>query len=181
MPLTQKLIESKTLTSTTNLVNFTSIPSTYDHLLLRVSVRTNRNNDGYADVSIVINNTISTNIYRNLYFNAAGNGTASSSGVGSGTVQGGPLYSSVVTSISNYENYFGNAYILIPNYKIGNVKIGRWESYAPTWASGSNGIVRNGILSADIAEAITTISFRDENSATLQVGSTLDLYGLVNS
>jgi hypothetical protein len=180
MPLTQKLIESKTLASTASTVTFSSIPSTYDHLLIRSSIRTSRFNDGYADVSFYFNgNNTGTN-----YRAGAIQGSATSvSGItfSNEATQSFHLMSSVPTNISNYQYYFANSYILILNYKSSVVKVGRWESYAPPWASNTSGIARFGPISWAGTDPITSVSFQDNNSASMQIGSSFQLYGLVNS
>jgi hypothetical protein len=181
MPLTQKLIESKTLTSAAAVVTFSSIPSTYDHLMIRTSIRTSRFNDGYADVSIRANGD-STTSYTSLALSGHGGSTAGSTGIQlNNTAAGFFLMSSVPTAISNYQLYYANGYVFIPNYRTGNIKTGRFESFAPTWTTSGQGILRQGIFSYNNSNAITSITFTDENSAQMQAGSTLDLYGLVNS
>lgn len=180
MPLTHKLIASTTIGSNTSTVTFSSIPSTYDHLLVKTSVRTNRNADGYADVSFYFNGDQGNN-YRTGGF-SGGNAGVNGIGMGTGTGQTYFLMSSVVTSESNYQYYFANGEIFIPNYRSSQVKVGRWESHAPSWQSATNkGIMRLGSVSWNSTSAITSISFRDDNSATMQQYSTFELYGLVNS
>jgi hypothetical protein len=180
MPLTQKLIESKTLTSTASTVTFSAIPNTYDHLLVRSSIRTSRFNDGYADVPFYLNgNNTGTN-----YRAGALQGSATSvAGIPytNEPIQAFHLMSSVATSVSNYQYYYANSYILIFNYKSNAVKVGRWESYAPSWGSNTNGIGRFGPVSWGVTDVITSISFQDNNSTSMQVGSSFQLYGLVNS
>jgi hypothetical protein len=180
MPLTQKLIESKTLTSTASTVTFSNIPNTYDHLIIRSSIRTSRFNDGFADVSFYFNgNNTGTN-----YRVGAIQGSATSvAGIpfSNEATQSFHLMSSVPTNISNYQYYFANSYILIPNYRSSVVKVGRWESYAPPWSGNTSGIGRFGPVSWAGTDPITSVSFQDNNSASMQIGSSFQLYGLVNS
>jgi hypothetical protein len=181
MPLTHKLIASTTIGTNTSTVTFSSIPSTYDHLLVKTSVRTNRNADGYADVSFYFNGDQGTNQYKVGGF-SGGNSGVNAIGITTNNAQSYFLMSSVVTSESNYQYYFANGEIFIPNYKGSQLKIGRWESHAPNWQSTANkGIMRLGTVSYNSTSAITSISFRDDNSATMQQYSTFELYGLVNS
>lgn len=181
MPLTHKKIASTTVGSNTSTVTFSSIPATYDHLLVRTSVRTNRNADGYADVSFYFNGENTGSNYRSGGF-SGGNGSVGSIGFGNGNTTSYFLMSSVVTSESNYQYYFANGEIFIPNYRSSTPKVGRWESHAPSWQSvASKGIMRLGPVSWNNTNAITSITFKDENGATIQQYSTFELYGLVNS
>ena len=180
MPLTHKLIASTTIGSSTSTVTFSSIPSTYDHLLVKTSVRTNRSVDGYADVSFYFNGDQGSN-YKVGGF-SGGSGSVNAIGITTNTAQSYFLMSSVPNTESNYQYYFANGEIFIPNYKGSQLKVGRWESHAPSWQSAtSKGIMRLGTVSYNSTSAITSISFRDDNSATMQQYSTFELYGLVNS
>jgi hypothetical protein len=179
MPLTHKLIASTTIGgSTTSSLTFSSIPSTYDHLYVKVSMRTNRNNDGYADVSFYFNGDQGNN-YKTGALQGTGNTSVGNIGINGAVSGNGPfLMQSVPTGTTGYQYYFSNGDIFIPNYRANAIKVGRWESYAP-WNTA--GIHRLGSVTWSNTSAITSITFRDDNSATFQQYSTFQLYGLVNS
>jgi hypothetical protein len=178
MPLTHKLIASTTIGANTSTVTFSSIPGTYNHLIIKLSIRTNRNLDGYADVSMLFNGSTST-IYKQGGFQAAQ--TMGGQANGSASSQAWWLMQSQPTSISGYQYYFANGEFFIPNYTTSNPKIGRWESYATSGNQANAGIHRVGSVCFDSSSAITSITLRDDNSATIQQYSTIQLYGLTNS
>jgi len=179
MPLTHKLIASTTIVTATSTVTLSSIPATYDHLIVKMSVRTNRNLDGFADVSFRFNGD-SSNIYKGEGgFQAAA--TMGAQANGTSTAQTWFLMQSVQTSISGYQYYFANGELFIPNYRTSDNKVGRWESYATNGNQAGAGIHRVGSIGYASSSAITSISFIDNNSATIQPSSTFQIYGLTNS
>ena len=105
-----KLIESKTLASAAASVNFTSIPQTYDDLLLVCSFRSDRATNS-GNLGLRLNNDSGSNYsFRRL----RGNGSASESLAE--TYNWLNLYHTT-TAGSDTASTFGNTQIYIPNYK----------------------------------------------------------------
>jgi hypothetical protein len=99
-----KLIESKTLTSTTTAVEFTSIPQDGTDLLLLISSRDNGTN---GSIQLYFNGTLSNwNVQR-------------MDGYGSGSPAAGPT-TNPISTFSNIStetaNNFSNCSVYIPNY-----------------------------------------------------------------
>lgn len=140
MANTQVLIETKTLSSSASSLSFTSIPSTYTDLLIKISARSDT---GAAFAGLVIApNGLSTN-YTLRWFGDAGGGPVSYTQTTFGYnhlcyIPGGGATTSI----------FGNAEIYVSNYTSANNKqfqtlganennvTGIYQGYsAGTWAS----------------------------------------------
>lgn len=111
MPNTFELIASYTVGSSgTSTIDFTSIPSTYTDLCLKLSLRMNTTNLEYY--SLRFNNSTSNFTYRTI----EGSGSSAASFSGSTGTYGFPVP-------SNYTaDTFSNAEIYIPNYAGSNNK-----------------------------------------------------------
>jgi hypothetical protein len=168
---TYTLIQSQTLSSTATSVTFSSIPSTYTDLLIKLSVR-----DARATLAV-----------SDIWFNF--------NGLGSGTnITGRYLYgdgssASATTVTSNGElafgsgngataNTFGNADVYISNYAGSTNKSISSESVAETGATGGFNLLLSGLWTN--TAAITSIAMTPFTSP-FAINSSFYLYGIKNS
>jgi hypothetical protein len=105
MANTYTLIEAKTLSGATATVSFTSIPSTYTDIILKVSARTDR---ASTDDLLNINFNGSASNQTSKY--VAGNGASASSGGYSN------FYLGWVCAANNTASTFSNLAMYVPNY-----------------------------------------------------------------
>ena len=152
-------------------IDFTSIPSTYTDLLLKVSYRTT---DATNTATLIsnFNNDTSTN-YNNLFLFGTG------SSVGSG---------SYTSNNSNYHGYgnistttastFANAEIYIPNYAGSTNKSSSSENVSENNATAANATLGANIWNNTSAINRVTLGVYAQNFAQY---STATLYGIKNS
>ena len=156
-------------------ISFTSIPSTYTDLVLKVSARTTRN-DGitFDGLAITFNSSSSGYTNRMVY----GDGSAAASLVGSTSfISWG--YATGNTGVT--ANTFGSLDAYIPNYAGSTYKSVSLDS-----ASENNGTSAIAALSAGLwsnTAAITSISMIPTSTAGINFMqySTATLYGIKNS
>lgn len=168
MANTYTLISSSTVGSGgAATIDFTSIPSTYTDLLVKLSAR-----NSYAAISdwvyIKFNNNTSNYSYRLLQ----GNGTSVASY--NNTTQ----YSGDINSSTSSSNTFGNYEIYIPNYAGTNNK--SYSTDAVTEDNGSNPLTDLVAGLWSNTSAINQITFTPRNG-TFNQYSTAYLYGISNS
>jgi hypothetical protein len=169
MANTYTLISSVTVgTGGASSIDFTSIPSTYTDLILKVCARTD-----YASVNdalnIKLNGSTSNFTFKQLY----GNGASAASNGGAANV--GPN-SNGGTSTANT---FGNGEIYIPNYA-GSA----YKSISIDGVGETNGTTAYAGLAADlwsIGSAINQITLVSSNAANIVQYSTAYLYGVNNA
>ena len=151
-------------------ITFSSIPSTYTDLLIKVSARSTGSYK--RGVLLCYFNGTATNLtYRRLYGIAAFGSPGSDSGSDSTT-----SYFSGNTSTAST---FGNDEIYIPNYASSNFK-----SYGSDGVSEDNSNEAGASLTANLwssTSAITSITLMDNQSNNLAQYSTATLYGIKNS
>lgn len=166
------LIQTITLTTTTASIEFTSIPSTFADLCIKLSVRTN-----YADIDSYFNMNFNSDTganyaQRSVYQNNAGGASSNS-----WTAQNN-LYVNSTNGASSTANTFANVEIYIPNafgstYKsVSEDAANEHNSATPT--------TRFNPLSAGLwssTAAITSIKFAPANGSWVQY-STASLYGI---
>ena len=175
MPATYTLIQSTVLASTQTIISFTSIPSTYTDLVLRISARTNASGAVNDSIEITFNSDTSTNYSTTVLI---GNGSAVSSDKYSNNVPGRAWYSA--TGNSATASTFSNAEIYIPNYLASQNKPYSAFSVNETNATAvlmgaTAGLWRN-------TSAITSITLDPlDGAATFQIGSSFYLYGISNA
>ena len=111
MATTYELIASETLASNALSVNFSSIPSTYDDLVVEVSARTTSNSgDGFLPLYIRFNSDSGSNYsYRTIQTT----GSTAASGNASGETS---LFLFYVSGAVATSNTFGSTSAYIPNY-----------------------------------------------------------------
>jgi hypothetical protein len=152
--------------------DFTSIPSTFTDLVVKVSSRTNRS-DTRESISIKFNNdTSSIYSYRIIY----GDGSAAASSSGSA---GTFLWSGESTGSTATASVFGSTEIYIPNYAGSNNK-----SLSADFTSENNATAIIQGLSAGLyssATAISRITLTGGSGFTFQKHSTSTLYGIKSS
>lgn len=152
-------------------MDFTSIPSTYTDLVLKVSTRTNLSNS-VDDLMIQFNSNTGSNYpYRQLY------GTGSATGSGTATITG--AYIGTCTAATATASTFGNL-----------------ESYIPNYAGSTNKSVSSDAVSENNATAgfqnfvaalwsntaaITSIRILSLNSGSFVQYSTATLYGILKA
>ena len=171
MATTYTLISSNVLSGSAASVTFSSIPSTYTDLVLRISAR----NDASFYVSsavIKVNAITGTYSFTTLY----GTGSAAASSADSGSYQG--FYLSSVNGNTATSNSFSSHEIYLPNYAGSTNKIASLDNANETNATAAYRVVNAGLLSNTAAVTSLTIT---SNSANFLTGSSFYLYGIKNS
>jgi hypothetical protein len=168
-----KLIEAKTLGSTTASVTFSDIPNTYTDLKLVISAR---GTASYAATNLkmqVGNGTVSTSGYseRLLYTT---NGTSAITYGQSSQVQSDLQYFPLATSTANT---FSNNEIYIPNYTGSTTKSFSIESVSEDNTTAGILAMAAGLSSNTSAINIITLT---PNTGNFAAGSTFYLYGISN-
>jgi hypothetical protein len=168
MANTYTLIEAKTLTTTTASVTFSSIPSTYTDLLLRIS---SRSNDIYNEVHFRFNGSSTSYSYRTVY--GTGSSTVSSN------ASNNELQGNAVQALSSQTaNTFGSIDLYIPNYLSSNYKSTSGNSTQENNATASQAMLGSGLWSN--TAAITSIQAFPSVGSFVQY-SNFYLYGIKNS
>lgn len=171
MPSSRQLISSQVLGTAAATVTFSSIPSTYKDLILRLSVRNDRAvTDGTLRLTI---NGLSTSIYSWTYLQ--GNGSAASSARSSATTSLSdiPLEGSSATS-----NTFSSVEIYIPSYTASQNKPVGIFGASETNATAIE-IKANAGLIASTA-AVSSIELSNTSTFQFVTGSSFYLYGLAS-
>jgi len=164
------LISQQVLGSTATTVTFSSIPSTYKSLQLRVLAR-----ETYASPSVTYNSnlTLNSNTNYTLHYLQGNNNSITAVGQTGNNV----AYSYGVPSGSTLANTYGAAIIDIIDYSsTTKYKTIKSISGADVNNGTYNKIQINSALSLDTT-AVTTITFNKATSA-FDVGSTFSLYGV---
>lgn len=149
-------------------IDFTSIPSTYTDLCIKLSGRINNSNPGWYDASITFNGSGSSYSGRFIY--------GSGSGVSNGTES-----SIIVRTSSNSvtANTFGNAEIYIPNYAGSTNK-----SVSIDQVAENNATLGLTMLTASLwsnTAAINQITLTPITSNSWMQYSTATLYGILKA
>jgi len=155
-----KLIESKTLGSTQNAIEFTSIPQDATDLVILCSVRTT--NTGPTGVYISFNG--STSSFSSRYLD--GNGSS----VSRGTLA---RYAGNATDAAHTANVFSNIMTYIPNYTGGANKSYSTDSVTENNGTGAYQDLVAGLWSN--TAAITSLAIAS-SPGDLVAGSTISLY-----
>ena len=167
MPVTYKKIASVTVASPQAAIDFTSIPATYDDLILFISGRSTRSSA--ADYGLIsLNGSSSSFTGRQL----SGNGATAASNTGARET--GSYPAATATS-----NTFGNGMIYFPNYAGSTNK-----SFSVDNVSEDNATTAYQVLGAQLwsnTAAITSISLTLGNGPNWAANSTATLYGIKKS
>lgn len=153
-------------------IDFTSIPSTYTDLLVKLSVR---DAGVYANVNFSVRvNGLSTSIYsrKYIYGNSLG---ASSAATSAGSSEGQMFLGYVPGSVSQTTSTFSNSEVYIPNYTSSNVKAVITDSVSEgNWDDVSMSL---GASLANTTSTITSLSFLGTGSGWAEFSS-VSLYGI---
>jgi hypothetical protein len=170
MANTFELIASSTVGSGgVSSIDFTSIPSTYTDLCIKVSVRTAY--ASYEDfLKMTFNGAGATNLSAKLLY---GSGSAA---VSANKTDG---WTAAIDGNTATASTFGNAEIYIPNYAGSAYKSFSADSVSETNATASAMGLIAGLWSS--TSAITSISLASGNSSTVLQYSTAYLYGVKNA
>jgi hypothetical protein len=165
-----KLIQTQTISTsgTTGQVNFTSIPTNFDDLLLRISGRTDEAVI-QNQLRIRLNGDTGSNY---LYSYLAGDGSAVS--VFNSTVSGMRL--GVINGASTTSNTFSNMDIYIPNYKSSAQKTASADSVTENNATESWQMIFSGRWTG--TEAINAIRVFPLTDLAFSANTTMSLYGI---
>ena len=156
-------------------IDFTSIPSTYTDLCLKISARDNRTGSNYTDdIRLRLNGDSGSN-YSNKVLYGGGGSTGSFGGSGMDLAYGGYAVGTDGTA-----NTFGNSEIYIPNYAGSNYKSLSVDGVAESnSSSGVYAALEAGLWSN--TAAITSIALTPINGSTFLQYSTAYLYGVKNA
>jgi hypothetical protein len=175
MPNTFELISSTTVGSGgAASIEFTSIPSTYTDLCLKVSLRTSITDaDQRNSALLTFNNSGSGYSFRNVY------GVGSTAGSGNGSSQS-TLYAGVVTASNATASTFSNSEFYIPNYAGSTNKS---VSLDYTQENNSATFWVDGLLAGLWANtaAITSVKLIPDTVSNWVQYSTAYLYGVKNA
>ena len=167
MPNTYTLIASNTVSTAVSSVTFSSIPSTYTDLLLKVCARTTRTAN-QEDLQISYNGSTANFTARLLQ----GTGTSAASYTDTRFYGSAPSASATASTFGNLEAY-------IPNYASANYKSASIDYVCENNATAAEeGLVAS--LWSDTA-AITSIALTGASSGNFVQYSTFYLYGIKNS
>jgi hypothetical protein len=164
-----KLIESKTVSTAVNTLEFTSIPATFTDLYIVLSVRTSRaDNIGYT--TIRVNNSTSSWTTRYLQ----GNSSATSS---SSTTSAPDFFGSGSNTTSNT---FGNGSVYISNYAESVNKSLSIDFISENNSTGAFSAMQR-IVAALWSNTLPITSFQliADGSDNLAVGTTVSIYGIL--
>lgn len=173
MATTYTLISSNTLSSSAASVTFSSIPSTYTDLVLRVSTRSDSNDGGstgsLTGLYFYVNGGAGTGSGTRL----TGNGTTTSS---AGWTDYGKIFPQTDASMTS--NTFGSAEIYIPSYTASQNK--PYDSFSVAENNATTGYVgvNAGLYSSTTAISSLVIYPWNGNFVS---GSSFYLYGIKNS
>ena len=167
MATTYTLIETVTVTSgTPNTILFSTIPQTYDDLLIKMSMRTDQSGVYYSDTDITFNSE-STRRWNGMY---QVNNSVAGSANNAFNIVGASTAALVSASI------FSNVEIYIPDYKSSNDKAIGSTSVQENETTGSAGLacMSNKVVNGT---AITSVEL-DPFNGTLVTYSSASLYGI---
>jgi hypothetical protein len=150
-------------------IDFTSIPSTYTDLCVKLSARTNRASfpEDYAKIEF---NGLTTNLSSRILYGF---------GSSSGSTNDGSMVYGAVNGGSSTASTFGNAEYYIPNYAGSNYKSISVDSVTENNGTTAVVYVVAGLWSS--TSAITSIKLLSYYSASFQQYTTATLYGIKNS
>lgn len=170
MATTFVLIDKAILTTTQTSVTFSSIPSTYTDLILKLSVRDSRSLE-VSDIRFNFNGSgVGTNI-SGKYLYGNGSSTVSTSVGANGELAFGDGNTPTAST-------YGNAEIYIPNYAGSNYKSISSDSVTENNATAAYALLLAGLWSN--TAAINSIAMTPFTSPFLS-GSSFYLYGIKNS
>lgn len=164
--MSMTLIETKTLASATTAIEFTSIPSTFTDLSLKMLLRSDSNTFFTDNNNFTVNGTTSGYSMIGI-FNGANSFNASGSSMKFSLLQGAQTTSNSFTAVDFY----------IPNYSGSTNKTFGWQSSTETQTTtdGYYIMLMAGLLTN--TAPISSIRF-NSGAGNFVVGSTISLYGI---
>ena len=165
-----KLIESKTLNSTTAIIEFMDIPQNFTDLKLLIFARSSYSPS--CDLVSMRFNNISTGYSSRRLYGVAPTGVGTDTSAGSTLVNLGPISSSGMTA-----NSFGSIECLIPNYTSNIDKSFSANGVAPDNGPYPQIEINNGTWNN--TQAITRITLDLIQGGDYLAGSTVSLYGIL--
>jgi hypothetical protein len=164
------LITSQVLASAVNSITFSSIPSTYKDLAVRVSARDT--DTGRSGIKMLVNGSTGT-VYSAT--NLRGNGAAATTNYYANAASFSFLQAD---TSSNTANTFGSMEVYLPNYTSSTFKpISAFGTQEDNSASTNTWIVPNAMLFND-STSITSITFSSSVGINFVIGSSFYLYGI---
>ena len=174
MASTYTLISSNTLSSSAASVTFSSIPSTYTDLVLRVSARSDNGGSSYDYCNLVFNSDTAAN-YSETWIRGNGSTAASSRSTGDIALFG--IFAADGNTAT--ANTFGNTEFYIPNYtSTANRPVGQFgvtETNATAALMAAQAALYRG------TSAISRIDIQPYAGTNWLTGSSFYLYGIKNS
>lgn len=173
MATTYTLISSNVLTGSAASVTFSSIPSTYTDLVLRISARTDDTNVNDNTVLVRLNGNSSA-IYSRTTIR--GNGATAVSFQGSGATSFNTVAN--INGSGATANTFTSIEIYIPSYTVAQNKPISFDNAQETNATTAYRLASAGLFSS--TTAVSSISL-DNGPQNFVSGSSFYLYGIKNS
>lgn len=160
-------IDSYTIESPQNSITFNSIPQTYKELLLKCSVRSNRNasEDG---LGVSLNSLTSGYLYKVMTANGS-----TLSGLSTPYEQ---IWTTRVNALTNTSGVFSSVDIYIPNYTGSNAKVYHLDSASENNSSEAH--ISSSVILQSSTSAITSLAIQTINGS-ISPGSTFILYGVL--
>jgi len=174
-------IQTVELTTTASSITLSSIPGTYDDLLLVVAARSDRNSsDFYTNGKLGINGL--TTGYYGIKLRSFTNGATMPDNSVTGLVDS--VFSFSFPSATQVANTYGNTQFYFPNYAGSNQKAVSWDA-----TSGDDDVLNlSGQVSVNAGLNITTspitsieVGIRAGDSANFVAGSVVSLYGITQA
>jgi hypothetical protein len=157
-------------------IDFTSIPSTYTDLVIKVSARSNRTGTNYTDdIYVQFNGDTGSNYGAKVLY--GGNSSTGSFGSGTGSTV---MYGGYAVGTDGTSNTFGNSEIYIPNYSGSTNKslsadgVAESNSSTGVFVSIAAGIRLN-------TAAVNQVTLKPANGTLFLQHSSAYLYGVSNA
>lgn len=168
MANTYILLASSTLSNSTSSITFSSIPSYYTDLVLKVSARMDVFSVA-ANIALSFNGTTTGYSWTRL----TGNGSSDSSSRGSNNVFG------QVNDDGNTADAFGVAEIYIPSYSVNQNK--QTSTFSVQETNSATAVIGSWANLWSNTNIINSITITEFGSGSWKAGSNFRLYGIKNS
>ena len=174
-----------TLTPTSAVASFTSIPSTYDDLVLIGSAK-----HGYTSSSVYSANNVHINMNSDTGSNYSWSGLGARSGESSYNWADGSTLTTFMavfgcsTNAQAYDNYgWGNFYIYFPGYKVTNAykKMQSMAGYANSAGNSHGSQIGQGTWGSNAAITSIAVQAYYGGQGSYVTGTSMTLYGISNS
>lgn len=173
MANTFELIDSYTAGGTISSIDFSSIPSTYTDLVLKLSLRVNAGSGGYQTYVRFNGDTGSNYNWKNLLGTGSGSGISQNPGASDTG-----LRITISDSSGDTASTFSNAELYIPNYAGSSYKSVSADGVSENNATAATADLAAGIWNS--TSAINAISIFASGASLVQY-STAYLYGVKNA